>query len=129
MELERFERHVMDAVDSLPPDFLNRLENLEVVVETAPDAEQLTSLEMGPQESLLGLYEGVPLTERTSYYGMVAPDKITIFKEPIEDCCRSDAEVIRQIRDTVYHEIAHHFGIDDPRIEELQRGKRRRHRI
>ena len=129
MELERFERHVMDAVDSLPPDFLDRLENLEVVVETAPDAEQLTSLGMGPQESLLGLYEGVPLTERTSYYGMVAPDKITIFKEPIEDCCRSDAEVIRQKRDTVYHEIAHHFGIDDPRIEELQKGKRHRRRF
>ncbi len=129
MELERFERHVMDAVDSLPPDFLERLDNLEVVVETAPDAEQLTSLEMGPQESLLGLYEGIPLTERTSYYGMVAPDKITIFKEPIEDCCRSDAEVIRQIRDTVYHEIAHHFGIDDPRIEELQKVKRHRRRF
>lgn len=126
MELERFQRHVMDAVASLPPDFLERLENLEVVAEDAPDAEQLTSLGMGPDETLLGLYEGVPLTERTSHYGMVAPDKITIFRGPIEDCCRNDAEIIRQIHETVYHEIAHHFGISDTRLEELQKGRRRR---
>jgi predicted Zn-dependent protease with MMP-like domain len=126
MELERFERYVMDAVAALPPDFLDRLENLEVVAEDAPDAEQLTSVGLGPQETLLGLYEGVPLTERTSYYGMVAPDKITIFRGPIEDCCRNDAEIIQQINETVYHEIAHHFGISDRRIEELQKHRRRR---
>ena len=126
MELERFERYVIDAVASLPPDLLDRLENLEVVVEDAPDADQLESVGMGPEESLLGLYEGVPLTARSSYYGMVAPDKISIFQGPIEDCCRNDAEIIRQIRETVYHEIAHHFGISDPRLEELQRHKRRR---
>jgi predicted Zn-dependent protease with MMP-like domain len=126
MDLERFERYVVDAVESLPPDLLDRLENVELVVEDTPDEEQLESVGMKPPDTLLGLYEGVPLTARSSHYGMVPPDKISIFQGPIEGICRNDAEVIRQIRETVYHEIAHHFGISDPRLEELQRQKRRR---
>ncbi len=70
---------------------------------------------------LLGLYEGIPLTERTHGYGFVMPDKITIFQRPIESICRNDTQVVVEIKRVVRHEIAHHFGIDDDRLEELGR--------
>jgi predicted Zn-dependent protease with MMP-like domain len=72
---------------------------------------------------LLGLYEGVPLTNRTSHYGLVPPDKITIFQKPIEAKCRDDAEVTDEIQQVVRHEIAHHFGIGDARLRELETGE------
>ncbi len=126
MEAEHFTRLVAAAVESLPPEFLTRLENIEVVVEDEPSDEQLESVGMDPEESLLGLYEGVPLTSRTSYYGMVLPDKVTIFQLPIEEICRTDNEIVYQIRETVRHEIAHHFGISDARLDELKRNRRRK---
>ena len=116
----------MEAVESLPEEFLERLENIEVVVEDEPTAAQLESVGLEVEDSLLGLYEGVSLTNRTSYYGMVLPDKVTIFQLPIEEICRSDDAVVRQIRETVRHEIAHHFGISDARLDELKRKHRRR---
>jgi predicted Zn-dependent protease with MMP-like domain len=74
----------------------------------------------GPSPTLLGLYEGIPLTARDSGYGgMVTPDRISIFREPILAICRTEDEVVRQVRVTVVHEIAHHFGIDDVRLHEL----------
>ena len=114
-----FEALVAEALDGLPPDIQKKLENVEVVVERRPSLSKLRRLRLGTGHTLFGLYEGVPLTRRTSHYGMVLPDKITIFREPIESRCRSDEQVRYVVRRTVLHELAHHFGISDQRLREL----------
>jgi predicted Zn-dependent protease with MMP-like domain len=114
-----FEVLVAEALDSLPADIQEKLENVEVVVDWRPSAGQLRSVALRPGQSLFGLYEGVPQTKRTSSYGMVLPDKITIFQQPIESVCRSDEQIKRLVRRTVLHELAHHFGVSDDRLREL----------
>ncbi len=121
MDREKFERLVAKAVDSLPDEFRTRLENIDVVVADSPTRRQLSELEKKRGETLLGLYEGVPLTKRSQNYGLVAPDKITIFQKPIEAICRNDAEIIAEIQRVVQHEIAHHFGISDDRLRQMDR--------
>jgi len=107
MSARRFEELVSDALDLIPSDFAKAMDNVVVLVEaTSPDG-------------LLGLYHGVALTERTSDYGGVLPDRITIYREPILGICSSEDEVVDQVAITVVHEIAHHFGIDDARLHEL----------
>ena len=123
MDRERFEWLVARAVHSLPEEFRTKLENIDVVVEDWPSQGQLAKARMGRGETLLGLYEGVPLTKRSSHYGLVPPDKITIFQKPIEAKCRYDAEITAEIQRVVRHEIAHHFGIGDARLRQLERGK------
>jgi predicted Zn-dependent protease with MMP-like domain len=95
------------------------LDNVDVVIETWPSRTQLDEAELEPGGTLLGLYEGVPLTARDGGYFLVPPDKITIFKGPIERMCRTRDEVATQVRVTVIHEIAHHFGIGEQRLDEL----------
>lgn len=119
MDRERFEWLVAKAVDSLPDEFRDRLENIDVVVADQPTPHQLANLGKRRGETLLGLYEGVPLTKRSGHYGLVAPDKVTIFQKPIESICRNDAEIINRIQRVVLHEIAHHFGISDDRLRQL----------
>ena len=114
-----FEALVAEALDDLPPDIQARLENVEVIVEQRPSPVQLQRLGLGPGRSLFGLYEGIPHTRRTSGYNMVLPDKITIFRQPIEAHCQSDEQVKQVVRRTVLHELAHHFGISDERLREL----------
>jgi predicted Zn-dependent protease with MMP-like domain len=110
-ELE-FEQCVEEAVESLPADLANAMSNVAIVVEDEPP----------PGMPLLGLYYGVPLTERTSSYGAVPPDKITIYRGPLERLYgRNHVELREQIRRVVLHEIAHHFGISDERLRELDR--------
>ena len=121
MNRERFEQLVTDTVDDLPEEFLTRLENIDVVVDDWPTPGQLTDSGIKSSETLLGLYEGVPLTERGRHYGMVTPDKITIFQKPIEAQCRNDTEVKAEIRRVVQHEIAHHFGISDARLIQIEK--------
>ena len=121
MNREKFEWLVTQAVDSLPKEFRSRMENIDIVVQDKPTPEQLTEVGMKRSESLLGLYEGVPLTKRGHSYGMVVPDKITLFQKPIEAICNNDTGVIAEVRRVVYHEIAHHFGISDTRLEQLER--------
>jgi predicted Zn-dependent protease with MMP-like domain len=121
MDRKRFEQLVADALDSLPQEFQECLDNIEVVVEYRPTSEQLNKAELEPRSTLLGLYEGVPLTERGAHYGLVLPDKISIFQRPIEETCYNDDGIMAQIRAVVQHEIAHHFGIDDRRLDELGR--------
>ena len=104
----RFERLVGEALDSLPPELGEMMENVAVVVEDAH-----------PDEDLLGLYEGVPLTERGDYGGMAMPDRVTVYRLPICAICDSEEELLDQITVTVVHEVAHHFGIDDDTLEEL----------
>lgn len=119
MDTTRFEQLVAQAIESLPDEFMERLENVDIVIADKPSASQLKHSYLPENETLLGLYEGVPLTERTSGYGFVVPDKITIFQKPIETSFKNDARIIKEIRRVVLHEIAHHFGIDDARLEEL----------
>ena len=119
MERDEFERLVARAVDGLPGELLDRLENVDIVVEDRPTRQQLASLDLERGESLLGLYEGVPLTQRSSHYGLVPPDKITIFQKSIEARCRYESEIAREIQRVVRHELAHHFGIGDARLDEL----------
>jgi len=120
LTLEEFDALVAEAIDSLPPALRERIRNVAIVVENAPSAAQLRRNRVPPGGTLLGLYEGIPLTQRTAHYGNVVPDKITLFQAPIEAAAGYDPERIRrQVRRTVVHELAHHFGIDDDRLEEL----------
>ena len=119
MDSQRFEQLVIRAIESLPGEFRDRLDNIDIVIADRPSLEQLESLGGRRGETLLGLYEGVPLIHRHGGYGMVAPDKITVFKKAIEAVCRNDTQVISEVRRVVLHEIAHHFGIDDDRLREL----------
>jgi predicted Zn-dependent protease with MMP-like domain len=122
MEYERFEYLVARAVDALPAEFQQRLENVDVVVEESPSPAQLHQSRTGRGFTLLGLYEGIPLTQRNSYYGMVPPDKITIFKRTIEAKIGNDELAIqKEVGKVVRHEIAHHFGISDARLKELEK--------
>ena len=110
-ELE-FDGAVRDALDALPPDLRESMSNVEVVVEDEPPAGM----------PLLGLYQGVPLTRRGAFYGGALPDKITIFRGPLERLYGADSgRLRREIRRVVLHEVAHHFGISDERLVELDR--------
>jgi predicted Zn-dependent protease with MMP-like domain len=107
-----FDDLVSEALDSLPDDISSLMSNVAVVVEDEPP----------PGLPLLGLYSGVPLTRRTSWYGAVPPDKITIYQGPLERHFGDDPDVLRrQVRRVVVHEVAHHFGISDERLRELDR--------
>ena len=110
MSRERFEQLVDAALDDVPDELLALVSNLVVVVEDEPPADE---------PGLLGLYDGVPLTERDTSYGGVLPDRISIFLRPTLAACSSEDEVRAEVAITVAHEIAHHFGIDDDRLDEL----------
>ncbi len=118
LPIEAFDELVADALEGLPDEFLARLDNVGIVSEDWPTEAQRQYHGLSRGESLLGLYEGVALTERESY-GMVLPDKITIFKRPLEQMCEDEEELVHQVQVTVVHEIAHHFGIDDERLHQL----------
>jgi predicted Zn-dependent protease with MMP-like domain len=105
---ESFEQMVATALDGLPAEFADRMKNIAVLVEHGP----------GPR-GLLGLYQGVPLTSRTTNYAGVLPDRITIYHQAICAICDTEAEVVEQVRRTVIHEVGHYFGISDDRLREL----------
>jgi predicted Zn-dependent protease with MMP-like domain len=115
----RFERLVLRALAGLPREFRERLDNIDVIVERRPSRADLERAGLPPGETLLGLYLGTPLTARTGDYTMTLPDRIIIFQEPIEAVSANTHELVEQVRRTVIHELAHHFGIDDDRLEEL----------
>ena len=105
---ERFEELVADGLDAVPDEIARLMDNVVVVVED------------GRRPDLMGLYEGVPLTERDDSYGLMAmPDRITIYRRAIVAACHTEAEVVAEVRTTVIHEVGHHFGIDDDRLDEL----------
>jgi len=107
---KRFERLVAEAIDSLPAWVLERLENVDVVIEEEPPDDD---------PDLLGLYEGIPLTERGTDYAGVLPDRIVLFRRTIEAEAEDDEDLERIVADTVVHEVAHFFGISDERLREL----------
>lgn len=121
MHLDDFADLVQEALESLPKRFLEELENVQVDVEEWPTREDLEAAGLSGRDrwALLGLYHGVPLTDRTSHY-VAFPDRITIYQKPIEALAGPDEEQIKeQVRQTVIHEIAHYYGIDDDRLDEL----------
>ena len=111
----QFDRMVRKAVDSLPPVIHSMMENVEIVVEDEPTEEQRNGAEDGP----FGLYEGIPLTERTSSYRLILPDKISIFRGPLERATATPSELYAEVQATVIHEVAHHFGMDEAQIADL----------
>lgn len=116
---EEFEQLVVQALDALPAEIQKQLQNIDVVVSDWPTPAELRSVGLKPGQLLLGLYHGVPLTKRGGHYGMVLPDKVTIFQGTIEKLCRTPEQVIERVQHTVKHELAHHFGISDDRLREL----------
>jgi predicted Zn-dependent protease with MMP-like domain len=100
------------------------IDNVAIVVESEPSPEHLRAGGVGSDETLLGLYQGIPLTERTTSYNMVLPDRISIFQRPIEEICGSDQEIMLQVRRTVVHELAHHFGMEESQLRRLRRYSR-----
>lgn len=113
MDSRSFENLVVEAVESLPEDFRKKLENIDIVVEEEPTAEHRKAAGSKGRELLMGLYQGVPLSKRSHFYGNVLPDKITIFRNNIERACRTDEDIKEAVRRTVIHEFAHYFGISD----------------
>ncbi len=121
LQREEFEELVLDAVAGLPQELLFHLDNVAIVVERWPTPEQMAEHGLESRHQLMGLYEGIPLTHRAGY-NLVLPDKITIFQGPLESMCDTREEIEAEVQVTVAHEIAHHFGIDDARLEELGLG-------
>ncbi len=126
MDKEKFEQLVAQAVESLPEEFQEKLQNIDVVIEDLPSRAQLRRARVSRGLILLGLYEGVPLTRRSSNYGMVPPDKITVFQKNIEAkwVGADEMDIREEVQRTVRHEIAHHFGIGDARLKQIEDEKR-----
>ena len=119
MDREKFAGMVAAALDEIPEEFQAYLANLEVVVEDEPDAALLRDLQLDPRhDTLFGLYDGTPVPLRGDHDGGVLPDRIVLFYRPLVRACRTPRALRREIRDTVIHEIAHHFGFDDDALED-----------
>ena len=119
MQRGRFLKLVQRALTDIPEPFSNILDNVDILVEKRPNKHHRESMGLQPGETLFGLYEGVPQTERDSSYGMVLPDTITIFQEPLEREFRDESQLVAEVRVTVLHELAHHFGFSDAELERL----------
>lgn len=116
-----FERLVREALAEIPEPFHSAIDNVAVVVEDEPSPETLAEVGLEPPDTLLGLYQGVPLTERSWGYGNALPDRISIYQFPIEDECGDDEEEIRAcVIETVIHEFGHYFGMSEEEIEAIE---------
>jgi predicted Zn-dependent protease with MMP-like domain len=121
MTRERFQRLVVEAVALIPKRFRREMQNIALVVEDEPDAELLAEMEIEPPDSLYGLYQGVPLPERTWAFGNSLPDRIAIYRRPIEEDCDGDEDEVRaMIGETLIHEVGHYFGLSEEEIEEIE---------
>lgn len=121
MTRERFKELVAEAIDSIPPRFASAMQNVAIVIEHEPSQELLEEMEMGPDEVLLGLYQGVPLTERDAAYGNALPDHITLYQTSIEEECEGDEDcIVAEIGETLIHEIGHYFGLSEDEIMEIE---------
>jgi predicted Zn-dependent protease with MMP-like domain len=120
MQKESFENLVIRAINELPLEFQRRLENVDVVIEDYPTVRQLGRNKAATKMHVLGLYEGVPQAKRGRHYGMVVPDKITIFQKPIEAITHTDKEIEKEVQKVVRHEIAHHFGSSEETLRRLE---------
>lgn len=117
---EQFEELISQSMEELPKEYVERLDNVAITFADKPDAEQRKRLKLRCHESLYGLYEGIPRTERGAGYNLVLPDKITLFKQPMLGSVRTLTELKAQVKNTLWHEIAHHYGLGHRRIHELE---------
>lgn len=122
MTRAKFEKLVLEAMQFIPQKFLKRLENVEIVIEENPSPCQLKKLK-NKRGLIFGLYEGIPKTKRW-HYRQVLPDKITIFKNPIEKIANSEKEIKKILQRTIWHEIAHHFGLNEREIRDIEKRKK-----
>lgn len=120
-----FEQIVADAIDAIPEPYGSNIQNLVFVVEDIPNHEQRLKLQLHPNETLFGLYEGIPLPARGSNYNLVLPDKITIFKRPLELSSNDLEDLKAKVHHTIWHEVAHYYGLGHDKIHELERRKRK----
>lgn len=119
MDRARFEELVDEALDGLPPEFARRLDNISLIVADQATPEQLTKVGVKNPNNLLGLYEGIPLTERPRAYAGALPDRISIFRLPIQGMSRTDDDIRNQVRKTVMHELGHYFGMNEEQLEDV----------
>ncbi len=117
---EQFDHIISEALDRLPQKYIKGLNNVAIIYEDEPTKEQRVKLKLRCNETLLGLYEGIPLTRRNSGYNLVLPDKITLFKNPLIAKSESFDDFKEQVRHTLWHEIAHFYGLDHDRIHKLE---------
>ena len=115
-----FNRLVEEALDDIPPRFREAMKNIAIVVEDEPGPELLAEMEIEPPDSLYGLYQGTPLTERSWGYGNTLPDRVTLFQQVIEDDSEDAEDAIVCIAETLIHEIGHYFGLSEEQIEEIE---------
>jgi predicted Zn-dependent protease with MMP-like domain len=117
---DAFRARVDDALATIPDQFRAALSNIAIVVEDAPTPRQLLEVDAEPGDTLLGLYEGTPLTERQWAHGNHLPDKITLFQQPLEEASDDETDLIVAIGETLIHEIGHYFGLSEEEIEEIE---------
>jgi predicted Zn-dependent protease with MMP-like domain len=120
MTRAEFERHVADALSTIPKRFRNAMRNIAIVVEDEPEAELLREMEIEPPDTLFGLYQGVPLTERRWDYGNALPDRILLFQGPHERDAEDEDDLIGSIGETLIHEVGHYFGLSEEEITEIE---------
>ena len=120
MTRERFTKLVEEALQDIPRSFRDAMKNVAVVVEDEPSDEILEEMEVGPDDTLFGLYQGTPLPERGWGYGNTLPDRISIYQFPIEDAYEDDEEIRTCVAETVIHEFGHYFGMSEEEIEEIE---------
>ena len=129
MDRAKFERLIADALGTIPRRFRDAMSNLAIVVEDEPSRALLEEMEMEPRDTLLGLYQGTPLTERSWGYGNTLPDRILLFQGPLERESADGDDLVVAIGETLIHEIGHYFGLSEEEIEEIEeRYWRKRHR-
>ena len=128
MDRESFEQLVKKGIEEIPEKFLRLLDNVAMIIEDEPTREQKSKLHMQKGMTLFGLYEGVSRARRGSSYFGVLPDKITIFRKPILEAAENEEKVKEIVRETVWHEIAHHFGFDEKGVRKAEKKRRRRNR-
>ena len=120
MDRKTFEQHVADALKSIPRRFRDAMQNIAIVVEDEPAPELLRSMDIEPPDTLLGLYQGTPLTERHWGYGNALPDRVLIFQGPHERASDDDDDLVVAIGETLIHEIGHYFGMSEEQIEAIE---------
>ena len=120
---EEFDKLITRAMNELPQKYIKGLQNVAIVMADEPTFDQLKKLKVRNDSVLLGLYEGIPLTERGASYNLVLPDKITLFKNSLVELSDDNLELFEHIKRTLWHEIAHYYGLDHDRIDELQNKK------
>jgi predicted Zn-dependent protease with MMP-like domain len=124
MKKQNFEKFVEEALEGLPKQFRERMDNLAVIVEDNPPKEVSERFGKTPLSTVLGLYHGVPFQHKGPYYGNMPPDVIVIYQKPIESICATDQQIREKVFEVVFHEVGHYFGLTDQELREIERSYR-----